>query len=230
MARRHAGIALEAGHPHHAVILLVEALQRPVVDRPVIGHAVERLHLEIRRVHARPVGRVDDRAAADAVEVGDLHRRVVVVHRVIGVAPAPVRADVEIGVAAGLPVAAVGGKVGGLDPVALFQAEDAHPGLGQAPGHRGTRGAGPDDQDIDPLVAGHLSAPRRSLSGRRAKRARACARRRAATSRPAPACGPSGRRERGPPARGPANRGRHGNRRSRSPARASRPRRRRLPV
>ena len=161
MARRHAGIAGEAGHAHHAVVLGEERLQRPVVDRPVVGDAVERLHPEIRRVHARPVRRVDDRAAADAVEVGDLHRRVVVVDRIIGVAPAAVRADVEIGVAPRLPVAAVAGEVGGLHPVALLQAEDAHPGLGQAPGHRGARGAGADDQHIDHLVAGHLSAPRR---------------------------------------------------------------------
>ena len=187
VARRHAGIAGEAGHAHHAVVLVVEALERPVVDRPVVGHAVERLHLEVRRVHARPVRRVDHRAAADAVEVGDLHQRVVVVDRIVGVAPAAVRADVEIGVAPGLPVAAVAGEVGGLHPVALLQAEDAHLGVGQAPGHRGARGAGADDQDIDLLVAGHLSAPRPRRCGRRARRARAGARRRAGTSLPVPA-------------------------------------------
>ena len=162
VARRHAGVAGQARDAHHAVVFVVEAFQRPVVDRPVVGHAVERLHLEVRRMHARPVRRVDHRAAADAVEVGDLHRRVVVVDRIVGVAPAAVGADVEIGVAAGLPVAAVAGEVGRPHPVALLQAEDAHPGFGQAPGHRRTRGARADDQHIDALVAAHFASSLRS--------------------------------------------------------------------
>ena len=103
-------------------------------------------------MHAREMRRVEDRAAADAVEVGDLHRRVVVVDGIVGVARAPVRADVEIGVAARFPVAAVGGEIGRLDPVALLEAQDLHARLGQAPGHRGARGAGADDQHIDDVV------------------------------------------------------------------------------
>ena len=137
MARRHAGVSGQAGAAHHAVVLLVEPLERPVVDRPVVGDAVERLHLEVRRVQARPVRRVDHRAAADAVEVGDLHDRVVVVDRIVGVAPALVRADGEIGVAPGFPVAAVAREVGRLHPVALLQAEDAHPAC--RPGSRPPR-------------------------------------------------------------------------------------------
>ena len=168
LVRRHAGIAGQAGDAHHAVVLVVEGLERPVVDRPVVGHAVERLHAEVRRMHARAVRRVDHRAAADAVEVGDLHRRVVVVDRIVGVAPAPVGADVEIGVAPRLPVAAVAREVGRLHPVALLEAEDAHPRLGEAPGDRRARGAGADDQDIDPLVAGHLSVLAECRCGRRA--------------------------------------------------------------
>ena len=226
VARRHARIAGEAGHAHHPVVLVVEALERPVVDRPVVRHAVERLHPEVRRVHARPVRRVDQRAAADAVEVGDLHRRVVVVHRIVGVAPAAVRADVEVGVAPRLPVAAVAGEVGGFHPVALLQAQDAHPGVGQAPGHRGARGAGADDQDIDFLVAGHVSASRPTSDGRRATKAGDGARHRAGTSLPVPACSPWGR-ARGPPVRAPAAPGRRGNRRPRPPARGKRPQRRR---
>ena len=162
LVRRHAGIAGQARDAHHAVVLVVEAFQRPVVDRPVVGDAIERLHLEVRRMHARPVRRVDHRAAADAVEVGDLHRRVVVVHRIVGVAPAAVREDVEIGVAPRLPVAAVAGEVGRLHPVALLQAEDAHLGLGEAPGDGRARGAGADDQHIDALVAAHFASSLRS--------------------------------------------------------------------
>ena len=141
-----------------------------VVDRPVIGDAVQRPHAEIRWMHAREMRRVEHRAAADAVEVGDLHRRVVVVDRVIGWPGAPVRADVEIAVAPRLPVPAVAGEVGLLHPVALLQAEDFHPRLGQAPGHRGAGRAGADDQDVDDFVAGAvildcLPARRATFSG-----------------------------------------------------------------
>ena len=47
------GIAGQAGHAHHAVVLGEVRLQRRVIDRPVIGHAVQRTHAEIRRVHPR---------------------------------------------------------------------------------------------------------------------------------------------------------------------------------
>ena len=169
-------------------------LQRPVIDRPVVGHAVQRAHAEVGRMHAREMRGVEHGAAADAVEVGDLHRRIVVVDRIVGVARAAVRADVEIGEAARFPVAAVGREIGGLHPVALLQTQDLHARLGEAPGHGGARGAGADDEHVDDLVVGRraagssaavmLSSPRRP---RRATSAAGRARRPAGTSRPAPA-------------------------------------------
>jgi len=54
-----------------------------VVDRPVVGDAVERLHFEIAGMQPRPVRGVHHRRAADAVEVDDLDRRVVVIDRVV---------------------------------------------------------------------------------------------------------------------------------------------------
>ena len=84
LAGRIGRIAGEAGDAHHAVVLGKERLQRRVIDRPVVGDAVQRPHAEIRRVHPREMRREHDRAAADGVEVGDLHRRVVVVDRIVG--------------------------------------------------------------------------------------------------------------------------------------------------
>ena len=208
LVRRIGRIAGQAGDAHHAVVLGEIRLERPVVDRPVVRHAVQRPHAEVGRVHAREMRREEDRAAADAVEVGDLHQRVVVVDGIVGVPRAAVGADVEIGVAARFPVAAVGRKIGGLDPVALLEAQDLHARFGEAPGHRGAGGAGADDEHIDDLVgrAGARRdcwrrpshAPRRRC---RATSAAGRAPRPAATSRPAPAHGPSGRAA---AARGPA--------------------------
>ena len=77
-------IAGEAGDAHHAVVLGKERLQRRVIDRPVIGDTIQRPHAKIRRMHPREMRREHDGAAADRVEVGDLHRRVVVVDRIVG--------------------------------------------------------------------------------------------------------------------------------------------------
>ena len=152
LLRRIGRIAGQAGHAGHAVVLCEERLQRRVVDRPVIGDAVERSHAEIRRMQARIVRGVDDGAAADAVEIHHLDRRVIVVDRIIGRPSAPVRAGGEIIVHPRLPVPPVAGVVGLLHPIALLQAEDLHPGIGQAPGHRGARSAGADDQHVHDLV------------------------------------------------------------------------------
>ena len=157
LPRRIGRIAGQAGNAHHAVVFGKERLQRRIIDRPVVGDAIERAHPEIRRMHAREMRRVHDGAAADAVEVGHLHRRVVVVDRIIGRPRPPVRADVEIGVSPRLPVPPVAWEVGLLHPIALFQAEDFHPRLGQAPGHRGARCAGADDQHVHHFV--HAAPP-----------------------------------------------------------------------
>ena len=75
-----------------------------------------------------------------------------------GVGGGTVRADVVISVAAGFPVAAIAGEIGLLGPIPLLQAQDAHLRLGEAPRHGRARRAGADDQDIDLLIAGHVSA------------------------------------------------------------------------
>ncbi len=192
-------IAGEAGNAHHAVVLGEVGLQRPIIDRPVIGDAIERFDAEVGGVHAREMGGVEHRAAANAIEVCDLHRRVVVVDGIVGIARAAIGTDVEIGEAAGFPVAAVAREIGGLDPVALLEAEDLHARLGEAPGDSCAGGARADDQHVDDVVGGtwggvgcvccHVSVPCRRY---RATCAGGCGRDRAATSRPAVWCVPWG--------------------------------------
>ena len=154
LVRRIGRIAGKARHAHHAVVLGEVRLERPVVDGPVVRHAVQRPHPEIARVHAREMRRVDNRAASDAIEVGDLHWRIVVVDGIIRVSPSPVGTDVEIAEAARLPIATVARKIPRFDPVALLEAKDLHARVGEAPGHRRARGARADDEDIDDLVGG----------------------------------------------------------------------------
>ena len=54
--RRNGGVAGQARHPDHAIVQGKEGRECGVVDRPVVGHAVERAHLEIGRMKAREVG------------------------------------------------------------------------------------------------------------------------------------------------------------------------------
>ncbi len=155
--RRIGGIAGQAGYAHHPVVLGVERLQGRVVDRPVIGDAVQRARAKIRRMEPREVTRVQHRAAADAVEVGDLDRRIGVIDRIVGIARSTVRAGMEIVELPRLPVASGAGIFGWLHPVALLKAEDVHLRLGQAPGHGRAGGTGANDQDVN--RAGHAKEP-----------------------------------------------------------------------
>jgi len=163
LLRRIGRIAGEAGDAHHAIVLGEERLQRCVVDRPVVGDPVERAHLEIRRMQPREMRRVHDGAAADAFEVHDLDRRIGVVDRIVGRPRAPIGTDGEIAEQPRLPITPVARIIGRLDPVALLEAEDPHPGIGKAPRHSGTRCARADNQHID-LVMHRIFSLARSRS------------------------------------------------------------------
>ena len=93
--------------------------------------------------------RVEHRAAADAVEIGDFDRRVGVVDRIVGIARTTVGTDVEIVELTRLPVASGAGILGRFHPVALLETEDVHLRLGQAPGHGRAGGPCADDQDVN---------------------------------------------------------------------------------
>ena len=93
--------------------------------------------------------RVEHRAAADAVEIGDFDRRVGVVDRIVGIACTTVGTDVEIVELARLPIASGTGIFGRLHPVALLETKDVHLRLGQAPGDGRAGGPCADDQDVN---------------------------------------------------------------------------------
>ena len=152
LLRRIGGIAGETGDAHHAIVLGEERLQRRIVDRPVVGDAVERADLEIRGVQAREMRRVHDGAAADAVEVHDLDRRIGVVDRIVGRPRAAIGTDGEIAEQARLPITPVARIIGRLHPIALLEAEDPHPRIGKAPRHRRARCARADNQHIDLIM------------------------------------------------------------------------------
>ena len=166
LVRRIGGIAGEAGDARHAIVLGEERLQRRIIDRPVIGHAVQRADAEVGRVQARIMRRVHHGRAADGVEVHHLDRRVVVVDRIVAGPLPDIRAGGVVAEHARLVVPPVGRIVGLLHPVALLQAQDFHPGLGQAPGDGGARGAGADDENVNLVVHACPSA--------RARRGTAC--------------------------------------------------------
>ncbi len=157
LLRRISRISGEARNAGHAVVFREERFEGRVVDRPVIGHAVERSYPEIRRMQPGIVPGIHDGAAADAVEIHHLDRRVVVVDRIVRRPRPAVRAGGEIVVQPRLPVAPVARVVRLFHPIALFQAEDFHPSVGQAPRHRGARSAGADDQYVHRFV--HPAAP-----------------------------------------------------------------------
>ncbi len=151
-------IAGQARHPHHAVVSGEVRLQRVVVDRPIVGDTVERSHLEIGRMQSREMRAVQNRAAADAVEVDDRDRGVVVVDRIVRVATTHVRVDVIGAVRLALPIRRGARIVGRIRPIALLEADDAHARIRQAPRDRSARGACSDDQNVDDVV-GHGTLP-----------------------------------------------------------------------
>ena len=158
--RRIGGIARKARDARHAIVLGKERLQRRVIDRPVVGHAVQRADAEVGGVQARIMRRVHHGRAADRVEVHHLDRRVVVVDRIVARPLADVRADGVVAEHPRLVVPPVGRIVGLLHPVALLQAKDFHPCLGEAPGDRRARGAGADDENVNFVLHARSPQPR----------------------------------------------------------------------
>ena len=74
LVRRVGGIARKARDARHAIVLGEERLQRRVVHRPVVGHAVQRADTEVGGMQARIMRRVHNGRAADRVEVHHLDR------------------------------------------------------------------------------------------------------------------------------------------------------------
>ena len=88
--RRVGGVAAQSGDAELPVGLLVERQQLRVRERPVVADAEVAVGAEVRRQQPRPHRAVQDRPAADAVEVAEHHLGVVEVDRVVGGGPADV--------------------------------------------------------------------------------------------------------------------------------------------
>ena len=158
--RRIGRIARQTGNAGVTVVFRVIRLQRFVIDRPIVAHAVQRFHPKIGRVKSRIMPGVQHRPAADAVVIGDFDRRIFFRYRIVQHPPAAVRADIEIAHLARFPVAPGGGELGRFRPIALFQTNDAHLRFREAIRHGGTGCARADNQHIDFIQHG---APSRLL-------------------------------------------------------------------
>ena len=130
------GIARQSRDARHAVVLGKKRFHRRIVDRPVVGHAVQRVDAEVGGMQARIMRCVHHRRTADRIEVHDLDRRVVVVDRIVAWPLADVWAGSVVAEYPRLVVPPVCRIVRLLHPVALLQAQDLHPCLGEAPGDR----------------------------------------------------------------------------------------------
>ena len=129
------GVAADAGDADERVDLVVVGREIEIADRPVVGHAVQRPDPEVGRQQPRPLRAVEDARAADRVEHHRGHVGVGHVQRVVRRQLPDVRVVVPLLVDQQLPLGVVGGKVGGVHPVALLQADHAEPALGQRVGH-----------------------------------------------------------------------------------------------
>ena len=152
VVRRIGRIAGQAGDADVAVVFGEKGVEQGVVDWPVVGDAVEGLDAEVGGVETGKMRGVENRAAADGVEVGDRDGRVVVVDRIVRRAVAEVGTDRVIPSLQHFPVAPVARVFGGIHPVALFHAHDAHPGFGEAPRDGGAGRTRAYNQDINDIV------------------------------------------------------------------------------
>ena len=101
--------------------------------------------------------RPENRSATNAIEICDLHDRVLFIDRIVGGSCAAIRVNVEIRVAARFPIAAIRRIVSGFDPIPLLQTKDPHARIGQTPGDSRTGGTGTDDEHIYHVMSAHGS-------------------------------------------------------------------------
>src|ERR1700761_8672798 len=89
----------------------------------------------------------------------------VLIDGIIGWPRTPIGAGAEFIQSTCFPISAIAWEVNGLDPVTLFQTDDSHTRLGQAPGDSAAGGAGADDHHINLIEHASLrSLVRRSVA------------------------------------------------------------------
>ena len=146
--RRVGRIAREAGDAELPVRPIEVLQQLEIVDRPVVGDAVERADAEVGREGPRPGAGKDDGRATDGV----VHERrdggVVLDDRVVLGEAADVRAGRPILARLQLPVELVARVVGPVEPLPLLEADDLETRFSQPKGDHAAGRAGTDDQDV----------------------------------------------------------------------------------
>ena len=123
LSRRLGRIRRVAVHPSDAVQPVIHrevGLQLGVADRPVVGHAVQTLDSEVRRVQAGEVGTPMDSAPTNRVVHEGRDGRIRVVDRVVLRQPPHVGLGTELVQAVKLPIVLRGGVFLGVQPIALL--------------------------------------------------------------------------------------------------------------
>ena len=152
--RRVGGVAAQPGHPDEGVDAVVVRREVLVADRPVVGHAVQRAHAEVRRQEPLPVRSVHDARAADGPEHAERRVRAAQLQRVVLRAAPHVRLPVPRRAGEELELGLAARQLARLHPVALLQAHHGEPAGRQRVRHDGAGRPGSDDQDVG-LQVGH---------------------------------------------------------------------------
>ncbi len=141
-------IAAEAGDAEVDVGALVVRQQVVVGDRPVVADVVQRPDPEVGRQQAGEVPAVVQRRAAHAREHLRQDLRIGDLDRVVVGAGAQVRVVMPALRHLELPLRPVARVLGGVHPVALLEADDREPALGQVAADDGARGTAPDHEHV----------------------------------------------------------------------------------
>ena len=158
---RQRGVAGQAARAELDVGAVEVGREVAVGDRPVVGDAVERPHPEVRRAQPAPVGVVEDRAAADAGEHERRDLRPVDGDRVVGLGAADVGVRRPRRAHRHLVARPRAREVRRVVPVALLEADDAHPCGDEPRREDAARRAGADDDDVGRRLRPRRDRPRR---------------------------------------------------------------------
>ena len=127
-------ISGQTGYTHILVVLREVRIEILVGEWPVIRHTIQRFHTEVRGFETWEMCRIEDRPAANTVEVRHRDRRLILVDRVVRITLAYVWTLVVSNLPPHLPVFARARIIGRIHPVTLLQAQNTHPRIRHAPG------------------------------------------------------------------------------------------------
>ncbi len=141
-------VARESRHAELPIGPVEVGQELEVVDRPIVGHTIERSNAEVGRQGTRPGAGEDDRGATHRVVHQRGNRGVILDDRVVLGQAADVRAGGPVLAGLQLPVELVARVIRPIEPLALLEADDLEAGLREAETDDTARRAGTDDQDV----------------------------------------------------------------------------------